>query len=80
MARVWLVSQTEDMGEHMGRRSCHSTFCLRSILKKAENLPVVVEKYETDFPVKLAACVEHAAAEARLGNGSTIESQLWSKS
>ncbi len=67
MVQPMVLSSLPSTGGHTGRPDYDLISRLRSIAKNGKDSLVAVEKYETEFPVKLAVCVDEAAAEALLG-------------
>ena len=68
MAQSMARSSAPATGERMGKPDYDLINRLRAREKNGEETFMAVGRYETDFPVKLAACADAAAAEALLGD------------
>ncbi len=68
MAQSMAWSSAPATGERMGKPDYELISHLRAKEKNGEDSFMAVGRYETDFPVKLAACADAAAAEALLGD------------
>ncbi len=68
MAQLMAWSSAPATGKRMGKPDYDLINGLRAREKNGEDAFMAVGRYETDFPVKLAACADAAAAEALLGD------------